>query len=565
MATASTANQDTIAKGDGNKSKVAVYVRVSDEKGRKGANYISPKVQVAEAAGYARSRGYEVGRTFEDRSVSSKVPVDERPGLSALFKSITKGEHVGLVVSTQDRLSGLDPSVFWDVQERCRTLGAALLIRDNPAAENLEAEGLAEIPADVRAVIDKANRKEIGRRWRSAKLASIERGVHPVAHVPVGYLRGEVTNLDDVNAKPGTRPIYGPLQLDPVVAPVIRQVFEMRAGKPKASWRACCELLEAEGILNRNGNTYWAHGAVAAVVENPAYMGWAYLRSAKAEKAAKERGTYTGPIYLAKNENAHAPIVDPALWRGGQADGPGRITRSQEGSLLAGVIFCGSCGHKLAPSVTENRYRCRPGIYADRPCEHPATVRGSEVEPLVTAFFLATCLHHPSATPALDLAPLEQAVVEAKAALQKWIDAAKDGNLDPVAFSEVIPAHKAKVAEAEDRLREARGASGREDERASILEHWGDMSVSEKRRALHDFDVKVIVERGKRPVAERVTLETALAPTAEGWEPDEEWTERLDFGVGRWEVEDGRLIVRHLPPPSPEDEAAAEAIFGKLA
>jgi Recombinase len=128
------------------------------------------------------------------------------------------------------------------------------------------------------------------------------------------------------------------------LAAAAKRVFDLRAQRPRPSWSECCRVLEEAGVLNRRGEPYWTHGAVAKIVRNPAYLGQARL------------GQFV-------KEGAHEPLVDPATWRAAQS-AAGETTRGSEGALLAGVLLCTCCGRRMTPSLKDGRYRCRPRIVA---------------------------------------------------------------------------------------------------------------------------------------------------------------------------------------------------------
>ena len=157
----------------------------------------------------------------------------------------------------------------------------------------------------------------------------------------------------------------------------------------------------------------------------------------------------------------------------------------------------------------------------------------------------------------------------------------------PEVVGPAYDAAKARREEAEKRLFEARQTAGLDDERLTLAERWGTMSVPERRRALQAFEVVGYVERGRQPVDERVTIELRGSPVGDGWEPDVEYKVPSDqelaeqitaeFAaagivipnvaerIAAWKAKyaDAKIVIEPLKL-SEEDKATEEAIFGPL-
>ena len=561
--------------------KLALVVRVSDVKGRdkRGDRFISPELQIAGGSGYARGRGFGEFEVFEDLNVSHTTPIADRPGMSAALAKVEAGQLAGLVVSSQDRLGPV--ALTHELKARLLAAEAVLLVPDNPAAEVLDAKGFAALPADLVAQIHTAQREEIGLRWHKARRSAVEYGIHPSTLVPVGYRRNGVEPTVSGKAE---RAKLTPEKrwADPVrrqlvpseEAPVILALFKLRAAK--GSWSECCKLLEDAGVPNAKGQPEWIHSSVQAIIRNPVYKGWAHLCS---------KGKQDGDII---NEQAHQPIVDPLLWKSAQPK-PGKPRRTTDGSLLSGLLRCACCGRTLTPSMSTQHsyYRCRPRMVTGPTCDAPASAPAGAIEALVTRAFFDWLAYRPVASAPPDLARLEQAVALAKADEAKWKEAAVAGTVAPEVVGPAYDAAKARREQAEKQLFETRQTAGLDDERLTLAERWGKMSVSERRRALQAFDVVAYVERGRQPLDERVTIELRGSPTGDGWEPDVDYTLPSDqelaeqitaeFAaaglnipnvaerIAAWNAKyaDAKIVIEPIKL-SDEDNKAAEAIFGPL-
>jgi hypothetical protein len=428
----------------------------------------------------------------------------------------------------------------------------------------------------IKAAIARDQWKRYRANWINARRNAIERGIHPSTYVAVGYRRNQLEpRLQGAARASMTReqrwadPVVG--QLVPgEQAEQVRALFTLRAAG--GSWSECARLMESRGVPNRKGELFWLLSAVQAIIRNPVYRGEASLRS-----KGKQGGDFVNP-------EAHEPIVDAILWRKAQPK-QGKPRRSSEGALLAGILRCASCRRKLSPSG--HYYRCRPRMVTGPACPAPASAPRVELEALVTRGFFDWLAYRPLAPAPPDLAPLEQAVALAKADEGTWKEAAVAGTVAPEVVGPAYDAAKARREEAERQLFEARQTAGLEDERLTLAERWGTMSVPERRRVFQAFEVVAYVERGRQPVDERLTIELRGSPVGDGWEPDVEYTlpsdqelaERIaaEFvaaglnipnvaeRIAAWKAKyaDAKIVIKPLKL-SDEDKAAAEAIFGPL-
>jgi DNA invertase Pin-like site-specific DNA recombinase len=546
------------------------YLRQS----RKKEVTISLDEQRAAITAWAEREQIELAPEIVEWGVSGSKSWRERE-LGKAVEACEQGQAAGIVVAWQDRLSrenGLATAEVWQALERAG-------VRFVAVGDGIDtATGDHELLFSIKAAIARDQWKRYRTNWINARRNAIERGIHPSTYVAVGYRRNQVDPRVTAAARASmTReerwadPVVGQL-VPSEQAEHVRALFKLRAAG--GSWNECAKLMESRGVPNRKGEPFWLLSAVQAVIRNPVYRGEAYLRS---------KGKQTGDFV---NLDAHEPLVDAILWRKAQPK-QGKPRRSSEGALLAGILRCASCGRKLSPSG--HYYRCRPRMVTGPACPAPASAPMLEVEALVTRGFFDWLAYRPVAPAPPDLAPLEQALALAKAEEAKWKEAAVAGTVAPEVVGPAYDAAKARREQAEKRLFEARQTAGLDDERLTLAERWGTMSVPERRRALQAFEVVAYVERGRQPVDERVTIELRGSPVSEGWEPDVEYTlpsdqelaERIaaEFAaagistsvnevaarIAAWNAKyaDAKIVIEPLKL-SDEDKATAEAIFGPL-
>jgi DNA invertase Pin-like site-specific DNA recombinase len=552
------------------KKLLVPYVRQS----RKKEVTISLDEQRAAIRAWAEREGVELTPEIVEWGVSGSKSWRERE-LGKAVEACEQGRAAGIVVAWQDRLSrenGLATAEVWQALE-----GAG--VRFVAVGDGIDtATGDHELLFSIKAAIARDQWKRYRANWINARRNAIERGIHPSTYVAVGYGRNQVeprvTGAARANVTREERwadPVVG--QLVPSEhAEHVRALFRLRAAG--GSWSECAQLMESRRVPNRKGEPFWLLSAVQAIIRNPVYRGEASLRS---------KGAQAGDFV---NPEAHEPIVDAILWRKAQPT-QGKPRRRSEGALLAGILRCASCGRKL--SLSGRYYRCRPRMVSGPECHARANVPAAEAEALVTRAFFDWLAYRPVAPAPPDLAPLEQVVALAKADEAKWKEAAVAGTVAPEVVGPAYDAAKARREEAEKRLFEARQTAGLDDERLTLVERWGTLSVPERRRALQAFEVAAYVERGRQPVDERLTIELRGSPVGEGWEPDVEYTvpsdhelaeqitaefaaagistsvEEVAKRIAAWKAKyaDAKIVIEPLKL-SDEDRATAEAIFGPL-
>ena len=137
---------------------------------------------------------------------------------------------------------------------------------------------------------------EVPRGLRDAKAGAIANGVPVHSRPAVGLrTRGLVIGDDGVPRKDRR------LEQDPSTAPVVREVFELRAqGEGPAAARP--SYLEAAGVTTSQGSKTWSKQAVYGLLSNPVYHGRAALRARR-------------PLRV---HGVEEPIVDFATWTAAQ-------------------------------------------------------------------------------------------------------------------------------------------------------------------------------------------------------------------------------------------------------
>lgn len=477
------------------------YVRVSHRGDREGDSYRSPTIQREEIERWAKNNGVTLGKVVTDENVSGGKNVKDRK-LGELIERAEKGVSSGVVVYKSDRFA----------RNTIETLLAVKRLKDADARLVGVADGIdtdqpgGKLQLNIMATLAENYLDGIKAGWKASTDRAVESGIHVASKAPIGYLR-----MDEVNPQyresDGKLIRDGHLVVDPETAPAVKRAFEMRADD-NASWMAIVAFLEAE--LGRG----FARSTVTGIIKNRAYLGEA-----------------RGP-HEAVKAGAHDAIVSPSLFARAQPDTrevfprDGTLTRQ---TLLAGLVVCDACGHKMRVIGSTNKgtgerfptYVCS-GHYASGNCESPAAARASVVDQFVAEQLMEDEEGATAAAASAEERFLQtrETVKEAEAALDQWLDPAVSAALDKGRFQAGLLARQATLDEANRAMWEVENLGIPDDAevlfaesgKPMLYELWGEDHDADRRRlrryiksvSLAKADPK---RRRWQPIGERVKIE----------------------------------------------------------
>jgi DNA invertase Pin-like site-specific DNA recombinase len=424
-----------------------IYVRVSKLNGRGGDSFISPDLQEERCRAMATARGFGVGEVISDLDKSGGTM--DRAGLKRAIARIRSGESGGIIVARIDRFA--------------RTLRGALDAIEEIQHEGgvlIECEGewdtstpMGRFGRDLVLRMAQLYREQVTDQWMDARRAANERGIAGKGNVPFGYVVGTDRRLVPV----------------PEEAKVLRKAYAMRG--QAASWAEIATYLDSTGLEPRQGYSQkravegrrrWIPKSVGDLLRNPVYMGHAVY----------------GDLV---NEQAHEPVVTRGEWLAAQKHGtPGRLSRSPEGTRLAGLIHCASCGGRMTPSVGQDSYRCLQRRTNGPDCSAPAFVRMHAIDAFVVGKFVE---HYRNKVGVMDdqqpdggdagIADLRRALAHATDALQALVD-------DPQSLAALPSGKRAELltnaSEAVDaRQRDLDEALARRETSVSAVYNWWEL------------------------------------------------------------------------------------------
>jgi DNA invertase Pin-like site-specific DNA recombinase len=448
------------------------YVRVSRVGGREGDAFIAPDVQRERIEQWATLKGIQIAEIFEDLDVSGGTL--ERPGLDEAMERIRSSVSAGIIVARLDRLSRAGVADALKLVEEIHQHGAQLAAIDLGVDPTTE---VGELMMTLMLALGRMERRRIGANWRIAQEHAIARGVYIASKAPTGYEHDDSGQLI-----PGEHANH------------VREVFRMRAGG--ASWRECCDYMNAEGVIGPWGAGIWQADAAAGIIKNRAYLGESRF----------------GDLV---NTHAHDALIDAPTWRAAQSAPKASVPRSGEGALLSGFIRCAGCRYLMSPSSRSQRgekvriYECKK-TFAMGTCPKPATILGRVVEPYVISNFGKVVggpeFVQENSTEALDTAEREFLAAEDELRIYST-DTRIIGTLGPDMFAEGLGARRKRFDEAELRLLELRQRS-RTVASYDLKDLFDQGSIADRRELIHSVIGAVMVRSvGKKaPVHQRVVL-----------------------------------------------------------
>ncbi|MGH9460200.1 MAG: recombinase family protein [Vicinamibacteria bacterium] len=221
------------------KKSVAAYCRVSTmEQKRRGYGI---DVQIRDVTLFAERQELFIRRFYRDEAESGIA--EDRKELKKLLQDCRAGRVGTVIIPSLDRLSRdvrLAENLFHEFEKR----GVQVLIADMPTYNGKDRKDV--LIRQIREAIAEENRKDIIERLWKGRQERVRRGLAPGGNVPYGYRRngaGLIRHEEE--------------------AAVVRRIFELAAcSKTK---EATAKILEAEGLMRRNGKP-WTRRQVSAVL-----------------------------------------------------------------------------------------------------------------------------------------------------------------------------------------------------------------------------------------------------------------------------------------------------------
>jgi DNA invertase Pin-like site-specific DNA recombinase len=471
------------------------YIRVSrvGTRDAEAENYITEDVQREKIEAWATLRDVQIVWAPVDRDQSGAKL--SRPGFDWAMKQIEGGGAEGIVVAQIDRLSRADVAdalmIVRRIHDEFGGTVAAVDLGIDPTTE------VGEMLLTVLLALARMQWRRYQAGWAASRERAVKRGVRPAA-TPVGYVRSP----------------DGRLVPDPEEAPAVREAFRLAATQ---GLRAARDYLRGAGLTTKRRHQVtkerglertWTTTRTRALLTNRIYLGEIRIGSLEPKKGA------------------HDPLVDLATWTAAsqRAQGiirPRRPNGDNEPYHLTGAATCSSCGSPLVGNGADRNYRCnRNKLLITRRgeqerCPAPVVIRAEALEVFVKAALIAHVANTaPEAIDVYEPGTGREAVERAEAVLRS-AELARDRDagdlrlrdaLGDDAFYARLSAHAEAIAEAQATY-DAAASTAHDDLSWPRVDEINSAPTDKLPGLLERCDLVVRVAPGRRPLAERVSLE----------------------------------------------------------
>lgn len=328
--------------------RTALYLRVSSEMQKEQGTSIPS--QRRELRQYAATQNWEVVAEYVDEAESAKT--DDRPQFQKMIADALSSRRPfdQILVYSLDRFARnrYDAAAY---RQQLKKVGVRLTsftekLEDTPEGRLMEAvvEGFAQYYSDRLGALTKRGQKEVALR-----------GFLSGGSAPFGYRA--------VKKPDGSRERTA-LEPHPVYAPVVQQIFAMRA-------QGVCRRDIAEWLDNRGvpppRRSKWSDRTIDEMTMNETYLGRLIFDRRPSRTAPHVRENPRDQWIVV--ENAHPAIVKQDLF-----DDANRMRRRRGKQnvrqwkrhvyLLTGLIQCAKCGGPVVSRRSDNRHdRSKPYYY----------------------------------------------------------------------------------------------------------------------------------------------------------------------------------------------------------
>jgi len=331
--------------------KVGIYVRLSNEDSKAGES-VSVENQKLMLMKHVKEMGWELAEIYQDDGFSGTN--QNRPAFQRMIADVKQGFINTILIKDLSRLG-----------------------RNYLEVGNLAEVFLPEHGCELISLNEKLDEMMVFRNWfneqhsrttskkvKAAKKICAEHGKYLGTYAPYGFKKDPENRHRFI--------------IDDNTAPIVRRIFEMRAGGVSA--REIMTRLNADGIIPpqeyyyqtknrknpRRTNGLWADSVVKAVLRNEAYIG-NMVQGKVGTISYKNNKTVAKPKEeWLRAENTHEPIISRELWDRVQALlEKNQITRTHKDGgthLFSSILYCADCGYKLR-GQTERKDRPGGGEY----------------------------------------------------------------------------------------------------------------------------------------------------------------------------------------------------------
>ena len=351
---------DVPAQADNRPFYAAVYIRLSVEDHKTGSISIETQKMIIDGF-LERTPDILVYDTYIDNGATGTS--FDRPGFQQMLKDIEAGRVNCVVVKDLSRLGRNTIDTGYYIEQYFR-VHHVRFIAVNDQFDTADPESSASIILPLRNMINEAYAIDIGRKIKAQQRQAMRDGKFVGGRTPYGYLKAP----DDCHQ----------LVIDPVTAPVVRQIFQWayegdglntiarrlnEAGQQTPShYKREARAFASEKLLGRGSWQTWTVAKIlhAEVYTGDLVQGYTKIIDHKQVQAAPDERTIV--------RGTHEAIISREMFEAVQTILGQTAQRHKEKAVdaftanpLKGKVFCGHCGGKL--NRQRNRRKTTDDVY----------------------------------------------------------------------------------------------------------------------------------------------------------------------------------------------------------
>jgi DNA invertase Pin-like site-specific DNA recombinase len=317
--------------------KVGVYVRLSKEDDRAGES-VSIENQKLLLMKHVKEKGWELVEVYQDDGFSGTN--QNRPGLQRLILDVKEKRINTVVIKDLSRL-GRNYLEVGNLAEVTLPSYGCELISLNEKIDDL---------MFIRNWFNEQHSKETSKKVKTVKRMFAQSGKFMCSYAPYGFVKNPENKHQ--------------LVIDEVAAPVVRQIFELRAqGKSR---KEIAVILNESGIkpprdyyyerVNQTNpyrmSHFWNKESLISILKNEAYIGNS-VQMKTGSTSYKNRKLIDKPQdEWIRVDGTHEPIIDMDLWEQVKRVeemkiSPRNIRKTKAHNYYTGILYCADCGFRL--------------------------------------------------------------------------------------------------------------------------------------------------------------------------------------------------------------------------
>ena len=323
--------------------KTALYCRLSQDDGIEGdSNSIQNQKSILRK--FAEDHHFPSPCFYVDDGFSGGT--FQRPAFQQMISDMENGE-IGIIVTKDLSRLGRDYIEAGKYTDFVFPSLGCRFIALNDGVDTLRKNN--EMLVILKNVMNDLYARDTSSKIKAAKLSTFKSGKYVGCYAPLGYRKSEA----DKHV----------LEIDPVTAPVVRHIFDLRLqgyGFRKIALQLNAEKVPAprsfyymaEGRENLRGETpFWNDVTVKTILRNEVYIGHMVQNKTGTVSYKNHKQVSKPESEWIKVENTHEPLIPQETWDAVQRmdnhPARGRSGKSGTVALFGGLLRCMDCGSSM--------------------------------------------------------------------------------------------------------------------------------------------------------------------------------------------------------------------------